>query len=120
MSSASTWPPGSSGEATAHARAAGVDTVSFLAGDFRQPDAVGLEERSFDVVHAHQVLQPLRDPVGALASLGRLASPGGVVAARDSDYAAMTWAPDSDGLERWLTVYRAVARRNGAEPDAGR
>jgi SAM-dependent methyltransferase len=107
-------------EATAHARASGVDTVSFVAGDFRAPAQVGLEEGSFDLVHAHQVLQHLRDPVGALVSLGRLARPGGLVAVRDADYAAMTWAPASAGLERWLAVYRAVARRNGAEPDAGR
>ena len=32
----------------------------------------------------------------------------------------MTWHPASDGLTRWLELYRAVARSNDAEPDAGR
>src|SRR5215467_12738804 len=48
-------------EAAAHAREAGVDNVTFGVGDFR---AAGLEGASFDVVHAHQVLQHLRDPIG--------------------------------------------------------
>src|SRR3712207_983976 len=39
---------------------------------------------SFDVVHAHQVLQHVADPVGALAAMRGVCGPGGVVAARDS------------------------------------
>src|SRR4051812_9586937 len=54
-------------EAAAHAAAEGAAHVSFRAGDFR---ALDLAERSFDVVHAHQVLQHLRDPVGALTAMG--------------------------------------------------
>lgn len=75
---------------------------------------------SFDVVHAHQVLQHLRDPVAALREMRRVCAIGGVVAARDADYAAMTWYPYSEELNRWQTLYRTVARSNGAEPDAGR
>ena len=104
-------------EASAHAREAGVVNVSFLAGDFRE---VGLEDRSFDVVHAHQVLQHLRDPVGALSAMTRLVRPGGHVAVRDADYSAMTWSPADSGIARWLEIYLAVSRRNGAEPNAGR
>jgi 2-polyprenyl-3-methyl-5-hydroxy-6-metoxy-1,4-benzoquinol methylase len=93
--------------------------VTFQAGDFRQladPTAV----QAFDVVHAHQVLQHLRDPVGALRAMAALTRPGGVVAARDADYPAMVWAPDEPGLDRWREVYLAVTRRNGAAADAGR
>jgi hypothetical protein len=43
-----------------------------------------------------------------------------VLAVRDVDYAVTAWFPDSAGLTRWLELYRQVARRNGAEPDAGR
>jgi hypothetical protein len=32
----------------------------------------------------------------------------------------MTWYPDDERLHRWLALYRAVARGNRAEPDAGR
>jgi ubiquinone/menaquinone biosynthesis C-methylase UbiE len=104
-------------EASAAATEAGVANVSWLAGDFR---AAGLEPASFAVVHAHQVLQHLRDPVGALEHMRSLARPGGLVAVRDSDYSAMTWAPASAPLDRWLEIYLAVTNHNQAEPNAGR
>ena len=91
--------------------------VEFRAGDFR---TLGDEPSRYDVVHAHQVLQHLKDPVGALRAMAALARPGGVVAARDADYSAMVWAPDDAGLDRWREVYLAVTRRNGADADAGR
>jgi ubiquinone/menaquinone biosynthesis C-methylase UbiE len=104
-------------EAEAAARTAGLPNVSFLAGDFR---SARFDPTTFDVVHAHQVLQHLRDPVAALVAMGGLARPGGVVAVRDSDYSGMTWAPASPHLDRWLQIYLAVTRRNGAEANAGR
>jgi len=105
------------GEAEAHALATGVANVIFTAGDFRD---IGLPAASFDVVHAHQVLQHLREPAGALEAMARLAAPGGLVAAREAIYSAMTWAPESDRIARWLDIYLAVTRRNGADANAGR
>ena len=81
--------------------------------------ALPFEDGSFDVVHAHQVLQHLADPVGALAEMRRLTRPGGIAAVRDAVYSAMTWFPESAGMERWRSVYMATARANGGEPDAG-
>ncbi len=78
------------------------------------------EDNSFTVVHAHQVLQHLIDPVAALREMRRVCTPDGVIAVRDADYAAMTWYPESPELSAWLDLYRAVARANGGEPDAGR
>ena len=75
---------------------------------------------SFDVVHAHQVLQHLADPVRALTELRRVCRPGGTVAVRESDYAGFTWWPPQPGLDRWLALYEEAARANGGEPDAGR
>ena len=75
---------------------------------------------SFDVVHAHQVLQHLTDPAAALREMGRVCRPGGYLAFRDADYAAMTWYPANPRLDRWLELYRRIARDNGGEPDAGR
>jgi ubiquinone/menaquinone biosynthesis C-methylase UbiE len=104
-------------EAEQLARARGLTNVNCAIGDVY---ALDYEDDAFDVVHAHQVLQHLVDPVAALREMRRVARPGGVVAVRDADYAAMTWYPAEPLLERWLELYRAVARANGAEPDAGR
>ena len=104
-------------EATAHATAQGAGNVTFRTGDFRALDLAG---GSFDVVHAHQVLQHLRDPVGALAAMGRLVRPGGIVAARDSDYLSFLWTPADPTLDRWREIYMAVSDHNGARGDAGR
>ncbi|NTW42039.1 MAG: methyltransferase domain-containing protein [Cellulomonadaceae bacterium] len=103
--------------AQAYADEAGVDNVTF-----RQADATALpfDDDSFDVVHAHQVLQHLQDPVAALREMRRVTRPGGLVAVRDADYEAMTWYPPSAGLDEWLALYHEVAAANGAEPDAGR
>jgi len=89
---------------------------------FERADVFGLpfEDDSFDVVHAHQVLQHLADPVAALVEMARVCGPGGWVAVRDADYGAMAWHPDVPELEEWRSIYRQVARGNGAEPDAGR
>ena len=102
--------------ATTDAEARGTANVSFQTGDL-----YALEfDDAFDVVHAHQVLQHLTDPVAALAELRRVIRTDGVVAVRDSDYAAMTWAPAEPRLDRWLELYHQVTARNGAEADAGR
>jgi len=75
---------------------------------------------SFDVVHAHQVLQHVADPVQALREMRRVTVPGGIVAARDADYAGFLSFPVLPELDRWLDLYRGAARANGGEPDAGR
>ncbi|MGW0230863.1 methyltransferase domain-containing protein [Actinopolymorpha singaporensis] len=103
--------------ARAEARARGVSNIDFVVGDVHNLD---WPADRFDVVHAHQVLQHVADPVQALREMRRVCVPGGVVAARDSDYAGFTWFPLLPGLEEWLSLYRAAARANGGEPDAGR
>jgi ubiquinone/menaquinone biosynthesis C-methylase UbiE len=81
---------------------------------------LGFDADRFDVVHAHQVLQHVRDPVGTLTEMRRVCRPGGLVAARDADYAAMTWYPSEAALDEWLALYRRVAQQSGGQPDAGR
>ncbi|MGV9709101.1 methyltransferase domain-containing protein [Gordonia sp. NPDC003424] len=108
-------------EAPLAAARAGADERG-VAVEFAVDDAYGLSDAddTYDVTHAHQVLQHLSDPVAALREMRRVTRPGGVVAVRDADYAAFTWWPEDPRLDRWLEVYRAVAHGNAAEPDAGR
>jgi SAM-dependent methyltransferase len=96
----------------ARSQAPGVD---FVAADLAGFDPGG--ER-FDVVHAHQVLHHLADPVAALRTMAGLAVPGGLVAAREADWAAMTWWPADPRLDRWLALFRHVLPADGL--DAGR
>ena len=103
-------------EAKRTAEGSGLD-ISFVAGDFAEVD---VPAEGFDVVHAHQVLQHVGNPVEALRSMARLTRPGGIIAARDADYPAMTWFPREPQLDRWLDIYMAVTTRNGANADGGR
>ena len=100
-----------------NAAARGDERTRFALAEVR---ALPYAAASFDVVHAHQVLQHLTDPVGALREMARVTRPGGLVAVRDVDYGSMVWHPASDGMTRWLELYRRLARLNHAEPDAGR
>ncbi|NUT41018.1 MAG: class I SAM-dependent methyltransferase [Thermoactinospora sp.] len=93
----------------------GVGNVVFEVADVHALDHA---DGSFDVVHAHQVLQHVQDPVRALREMGRVARE--LVAVRDSDYAAFTWYPLLPELDEWMELYQRTARGNGGEPDAGR
>ncbi|MGZ4539682.1 MAG: class I SAM-dependent methyltransferase [Blastococcus sp.] len=104
------------------AEARGLAERAGVAATFEVGDVYALADAddSFDVVHAHQVLQHLTDPVAALREMARVCRPGGVIAVRDVDYGAVTWFPADPGLDSWLDLYYRVARHNSGEPDAGR
>lgn len=93
------------------------DNLEFVVGDAY---ALPFGDDTFDIVHAHQTLQHVADPVAALREMRRVAKPGGIVAARDVDYAGTFWFPLVPGLDAWLALYERVHRSNGGEPDAGR
>ncbi|WP_029391238.1 methyltransferase domain-containing protein [Streptomyces xiaopingdaonensis] len=104
-------------EAEAAAGQRGLRNIEFRVGDVHGLD---FGDGAFDVVHAHQLLQHVGEPVAALREMRRVCAARGVVAARDADYGGMFWHPQLPGLEAWRDLYRRVARANGGEPDAGR
>jgi len=95
----------------------GVPNVGFVSGNVYDLD---FPDDTFDVVHAHQVLQHLTDPAAALHEMRRVTRPGGIVAVRDADYHGMSWYPEVPELAEWMETYQQIARGNRAEPDAGR
>lgn len=91
--------------------------IAFAVGDLFELD---LPPASFDIVHAHQVLQHVNDPIGALKSLAKYCKPDGIIAVRDADYSGMFWYPENAGISRWRHIYTDTAKALGADPDAGR
>lgn len=96
--------------------AAGID-ATFSVEDIHE---LSFPSNTFDAAHAHQVLQHVKDPVKTLKEMARVLKPGGYLAARDADYGGFLWFPESEPVARWNKSYRALARLNGGEPDAGR
>ena len=103
--------------ARVEAQARDRSNVDFVTSDVH---ALDFPDDTFDVVHAHQVLQHVADPVQALRELRRVCVPNGIVAIRDADYSGFMWFPQLPTLDRWRELYREAARANGGEPDAGR
>src|SRR5215469_2417754 len=103
-------------QAAAHVSGSGLSNLRFEVGDLFSLDAA---DGSFDVVHLHQVLQHLGDPESALVALRRVLAVDGVLAARDSDYSAFTWAPADPLLDRWMELYLAVTAHNGHDACIG-
>ena len=104
-------------QAREHAASEGVTTVRFEEASVYD---LPYEDASFDVAHAHQVLQHLTRQEDAAREVLRVLKPGGLFAVRDADYATMIAWPRSPQLDRWLEVYHQVATKNGADADAGR
>jgi ubiquinone/menaquinone biosynthesis C-methylase UbiE len=99
------------------AGATAAQNLSFEVGGIYEPRfAAG----TFDAVFTHQVLQHLRRPVDALRQLRALLVPGGVLGVRVVDWGSAILYPESEGTRRFLAVQFDLARRNGAEPNAGR
>lgn len=104
-------------QANALAQDEGLHTVRFQIGDVY---ALDFADDSFDVVHVHQMLQHVANPVAAITEIRRVLKPGGIFAAREVDYGGVIWHPALPGLAAWMTAYQAVHRWNGGDPDAGR
>lgn len=90
--------------------------VHFVVGDVY---TLGFDDDYFTVVHAHQVLQHLSDPIRALVEMRRVCAPNGLVAARDADFGSIIYFPADPVLEHWRDVYCKLARQNGGEPAGG-
>lgn len=104
-------------KARQHAAEQGVTNVDFLVADAH---ALPFPDDTFDITHAHQVLQHVTDPVQLLREMRRVTKPGGYVASREADSAGFVWYPESQEMSDWYRIYERVARANGGEPHAGR
>lgn len=101
-------------EAQRFAEAEGVSNVKFETGDIHD---LKYEDETFDMVHVHQVLQHVADPVKALSEMRRVVKVGGIVACRES--AIATWYPESEGLTKGNELMRRIATSKGGNPHPG-
>lgn len=104
-------------EARTNAAARGLRNVQFEVGSIHD---LKYGDNTFDVVHAHQVLQHCGEPVQAMVEMRRVLKPNGLLAIREVDMSVSQWYPDSPMLDQWLQIYMQVARSNGGDPTAGR
>ncbi|KAI0693467.1 methyltransferase type 11 [Cytidiella melzeri] len=104
-------------KARQHAQNRKLTNIDFTTGDAH---ALPFPDASFDVTHAHQVLQHVSDPIQVLREMRRVTKPGGLVATRETDFGGMIWYPESPGMTEWAATYSRVARANGGEPNSGR
>jgi len=102
-------------DAQKRAKDEGKHNVTFQVGDISKLD---FADGSFDIVHVHQVIQHVPDPVGALREMRRVCKVGGLVAARET--AEMMWYPELPGMEEMFTLYKKVAAWTGGTPGAGK
>ena len=98
------------------ARAAGLSTISFLAGDI---STVTLEGQ-FDAIVGRLVLLYIRDKVAALRHLLKHLRPGGIVAFQELEFAGMgmSWPP-SPLLTQMLNWVKEAFQQGGAEVHMG-
>ncbi|TFK54875.1 UbiE family methyltransferase [Heliocybe sulcata] len=101
----------------AFAQEKGITNVEWVVGDAHK---LAFPDNTFDVVHAHAVTQHLGDPVQAFREMLRVTKPGGIIANRETDLAAMTWYPEVEGMREWHEMFIRASRANGGEPNAGR
>ena len=81
-------------KARSFAHDAGVENVEFVVGDAY---ALDYPDDEFDIVHTHQTLQHVADPVAVLREMRRVVRHEGVVAAREVDYDGIIWYPEFRG-----------------------
>ncbi|PQE13898.1 O-methyltransferase protein [Rutstroemia sp. NJR-2017a BBW] len=103
--------------ANAKAKELSLSNCSFQVGDVM---SLPFEDDSFDVVHTHQVLIHLPDPVGALKEMRRVCKKGGFVACREADMDDVVLSPDSDVLKIPIEVKKSMIREKGSEAAAGK
>ena len=103
--------------ATALARTTKTRNLTFEVGNIYQPRFTA---GTFDAAFMHQVMQHLRHPLDALRRMRALLVPGGVLGVRVADWGSAIFHPESEGMRRYLALHLEMARRSGAEPNAGR
>ncbi|KAF9894740.1 hypothetical protein FE257_006630 [Aspergillus nanangensis] len=104
-------------QAASVAQEKSIRNVEFTTGDAHK---LPFEDNTFDITHAHQVLQHVKNPVLVLREMARVTKPNGYVAVRSTDFRGFAWWPETEGMDAWRELYLKVMRKNDGIPDSGR
>ncbi|KAK3946722.1 S-adenosyl-L-methionine-dependent methyltransferase [Pseudoneurospora amorphoporcata] len=74
----------------------------------------------FDIVHAHQVLCHLDDPVSAIKEMLRVCKPGGLISLRESDMRMWCFWPELPSLLKFHDLMVEIMLANGGQDKGGR
>jgi 2-polyprenyl-3-methyl-5-hydroxy-6-metoxy-1,4-benzoquinol methylase len=90
--------------------------------EFKIGDVMNLDfgDGEFDIVHCHQCILHLPDPIKALKEMNRVCKRGGMVAVAEADLGNMIVYPENSGLGSGLKLLREIIKCGGSEPLAGR
>ena len=99
-----------------------IDDEGLTNVEFAQADifALPFEPRSFDHVFVCFVLEHLREPVEALATLARLLRPGGTLTVIEGDHGSAYFHPDSAAARAAIACQIELQRRAGGNSLIGR
>ncbi|CCG23312.1 methyltransferase [Candida orthopsilosis Co 90-125] len=81
-----------------------LDNVNFQLGSIYE---LPFEDNTFDLVHSHQVVIHLQDPVKGLKELARVTKPGGYVAVKDADLDSIITSPEKYAILKEYYVQKA-------------
>jgi len=90
--------------------------------EFRKASVYELpfEDRSFDAVFSHALLEHLSDPAAAIAEFRRVLKPGGVIGLRAGDLGGLLIDAESDGPAQAFSAYMAQQREGSKDSNVGR
>lgn len=94
----------------------GLTNGEFMRGNVEE---LPFEAESVDLVHAHQVVIHLIDPVRSVKEMTRVLRPGGILACKDMAVSSMRYYPDLPGMEAWKVALEGTMRAAGSDPDMG-
>lgn len=98
--------------ANQHAKEMGITNVEFRVGNAEEMDDI--EDESFDIAHAHQVLLHVTYPITVLKEMRRVTKKGGIVATRDNCHVFRH--PEHPLLEKHVNKFIARSLARGAHP----